>query len=279
MKKIVVATDFSENSKKGILFSMQLAKQMDCELIFYNVIQIYQPTIWDQTYYNVYQDDELQRCQEIMDNFIARMIEDNNIDVFNFKCVCEIGITASDEIISFAIKSRADYIAVSTVGSGKWTQIFGTTASELIAFSTIPVLIIPKNYTVRPITDLFFASDFVNLDDEIHEISFFSNAINANLDIFHFDYQSVIDSNENKFDKFNSKYKSDKLDFHLRNLDSGDPLIKQLEIEITKSEPSLVVVFTKQNRNWFDRLVLSSLSEDLAFDTKTPMLVFKKNLK
>jgi nucleotide-binding universal stress UspA family protein len=268
MNKIVVATDFSSNSKKGILFAIQLAKQTNCELIFYNVVQIYQPTIWDNSYYNVYEVDELQRSQDLLDNFIATIYEDNNVENYNFKCVSEIGVSASNEIIEFANKQKADYICVSTIGSGKWTQIFGTTASEFI---------VPVNYVPEPIKSLFFASDFKNFDEEFQNIKLFSNPTNATLDIYHFDYQTVLDSNENKFDTISRNHKSDKVNFHLRNLDSGKPLLEQMETEIADNKPSLVIVFTKQNRNWFDRLFLSSLSDELAYDTKTPMLVFKKD--
>ncbi len=278
MKKIVVATDFSNNSKKGILFAIQLAKQTNCELIFYNVVQIYQPTIWDQTYYNVYEVDELQRSQDVLENFIATIYEDNNVENYNFKCICEIGVSASNEIIEFANKQKADYICVSTIGSGKWTQIFGTTASELIAFSPIPTFIVPVNYIVEPIKSLFFASDFKNFEEELNTIQNFSTKTNASLDIYHFDYQTILDANENKFDEISKSHKTEKVNFHLRKLDSGKPLLEQMETEISDNKPSLVVVFTKQNRNWFDRMFLSSLSDELAFDTKTPMLVFKKHI-
>lgn len=276
--KIVVTTDFSTNSKKGILFAIQLAKQTNCELIFYNVVQIFQPTIWDNSYYNVYEVDELKRSQDFLDSYIRGIFLDNNLENYNFKCISEIGVSASNEIIEFANKHKADYICVSTVGSGKWTQIFGTTASELIAFSPIPTFIIPVNYKVEPIRSLFFASDFINFDDEFQKIKLFSDPTNTTLDIYHFDYQTVLDVNENKFDIISSKHKSDKVNFHLRNLDSGKPLLEQLETEIADNKPSLVVIFTRQNRNWFDRLFLSSLSDELAFDTKTPMLVFKKEV-
>ena len=277
--KIVVATDFSANSKKGILFAIQLAKQVNCELIFYNVVQIFQPTIWETTYYNVYEVDELQRNQEFLENFIGGIFLDNNVANHNYTCICEIGVSASNEILDFANKQKADFICVGTVGSGKLMQLFGTTASELIAFSPIPTLIIPVNYEVKPITSMFFASDFVNFEEEFYHVHAFSILIQSNLDIYHFDYQKVLESNENKFDKISSRHKTDKVNFHLRNLDSGKPLLKQLENEIADNNPSLVVVFTKQNRNWFDRLFLSSLSDELAFDTKTPMLVFKKHTK
>ena len=277
--KIVVATDFSDNSKKGILFAIQLAKQTNCELIFYNVVQIFQPTIWDTTYYNVYEVDELQRNQEFLENFIGGIFLDNNVENYNYTCICEIGVSASNEIIEFANKHRADFICVSTVGSGKLMQLFGTTASELIAFSTIPTFIIPVNYVVKPISELFFASDFVNFEEEFYNVHAFSILIQSKLNIYHFDYQKVLESNENKFDKISSRHKSDKVHFHLRNLDSGKPLLKQLENEIADNNPSLVVVFTKQNRNWFDRLFLSSLSTDLALDDNSPCLIFKKNIE
>ena len=277
--KIVVATDFSANSKKGILFAIQLAKQTNCELIFYNVVQIFQPTIWETNYYNVYEVDELKRSQDFLDRYIAGIFLDNNVANYNYVCVSEIGVSAGNEIIEFANKNKVDFICVSTVGAGKWTQIFGTTASELIAFSTIPTFVIPENYEVKPISELFFASDFVNFEEEFYNVHAFSILIQSKLNIYHFDYQKVLESNENKFDKISSRHKSDKVIFHLRNLDSGKPLLKQLETEIADNNPSLVVVFTNQNRNWFDRLFLSSLSDELAFDTKTPMLVFKKHTK
>jgi nucleotide-binding universal stress UspA family protein len=277
--KIVVTTDFSANSKKGILFAIQLAKQTNCELIFYNVVQIYQPTIWDTTYYNVFEVDELQRSQDVLDNFIKGILLDNSIKNLNYKCVSEIGVSASNGIIEFATKIKADYICVSTIGLGKLSQLFGTTASQLIAFSPIPVLIVPKNYKIKPIESLFFASDFKNVEEEFRNIEAFSRPIDAKLDVYHYDYKWFLNANKNKFDRISTKHQSIDVTFHSRKLDSGTPLLEHLEKDISKAKPSIVILFTKQNRNWFDRLFLSSLAAELAFDTKTPMLVFKKHTK
>jgi len=49
-----------------------------------------------------------------------------------------------------------------------------------------------------------------------------------------------------------------------------------LQEDIRKSRPSMVAMFTKQNRDWFERLFVSSKTAQLGFDTKTPLLVFKK---
>ena len=47
MKKILVTTDFSENSKAGLYFAIQLASQNDAELTFFNTYHILVPTAWN----------------------------------------------------------------------------------------------------------------------------------------------------------------------------------------------------------------------------------------
>jgi nucleotide-binding universal stress UspA family protein len=279
MNKILVATNLSANSKKAILFAMQLAEQTKCELIFYNVIQIYMPTIWDNVYYSEFETNQLSIGQDNLEEFIKTIYKVNDVHSNNYKCVCEVGLSAGNKIIDYAKNCNASYICVSTIGEGKLVQLFGTTASELIGFSPIPVIIVPKNYRIKPIKKLFFASDFKNADEEFQKITVFTKPINAKLEVYHYDYKSFLNANKNKFDKISKKHQSESVTFYSRKLDSGTPLLDHLEKDIAKAKPSLVVLFTKQNRNWFDKLFLSSLSAELAFDTKTPMLVFKKHIK
>jgi nucleotide-binding universal stress UspA family protein len=99
MNKIVVTTDFSANSKKGILFAIQLATQTKCELIFFNVVQIFMPAIWDNTYYFQFENDELKRSQDYLKEFIAAIYAKANITNQNYKYVCKVGISASNEAI------------------------------------------------------------------------------------------------------------------------------------------------------------------------------------
>lgn len=277
--KIVVATDFSANSKKGILFAMQLASQTNCELIFYNVVTIFRPSIWDNVYFGQFETNEIDRSYKILERFINDAYHQNKIAKTNYKCVCEVGMVASNQIIEYAKTSHADYICVSTIGEEKLSQLFGTTASELIAFSPTPVLIVPKNYRIKPIEKLFFASDFKNVEEEFKKIEKFSNPIQAKLEVYHYDYKWFLNSNKNKLQKILNKHQSESVQFHSRKLDSGTPLLEHLEKDIARAKPSIVILFTRQNRNWFNKLFLSSLATELAIDTKTPMLVYKKHVK
>lgn len=274
--KIIVTTDFSDNSKKGILFALQLSKQTDFQLIFYHVIQLYQPAIWDNVYYNVYQQDEVGRATKTLQNFINAIFIEKNIDHNNFSCICEIGVSNSNQIIEFAKSQNANYLCLSTSGGGKLSQILGTTASELIAFSPIPTFVIPEYYNPSVIKKIFFASDFKNFESELKTIRSFSNTIDAVIDVFHFEYKKILDGEQYDFEILKNNFSSTDVKFHLRSLTSDQTLLKQVESEIFEQNPSLVIMFTKQNRNWFDRLFLSSLSTELALDDNAPFLIFKK---
>lgn len=279
MKKVVVTTDFSENSKKGILFALQMAKQTDCELIFYNVVQIFRPSIWDNVYYGQFESDEVTRSQHTLESFIKSIVLKSNMDDSPYSCVCEVGMSASNAVIEFATKVCADYICTSTAGVGKFMKLFGTTASELITFSPTPVIIIPKNYKSKPISNIFFASDFKNFSDELHHLQKFSAETTAKINVYHYDFQLFLDVSVSKFERIAKNNKGDNIKFNYRKLDDNKSLLSHLEMDIAKAKPSIVVLFTKQNRNWFSRLILSSLSAELSFDTKTPLLIFRKKEK
>jgi nucleotide-binding universal stress UspA family protein len=278
MKKILVTTDFSANSKKGIHFAMQLAQQTQCQLIFYNVVEIYRPSIWDTVYYGQFEAAELDRSMTTLKRFVHTIHQKSKLPAIDYSCVCQVGISSSNQIITYAHEIKADYICVSTVGSGSLTQLLGNTASELIAFCPIPLFIIPKNYKSTAIKNVFFASDFKNFDEELLRIEKFSAPVAAKLDVYHYDHKAFIDMNRSKFDKLVRKYSTQKIQFHLKQLDALYPLLTHIKKDVAKVKPSIVVMFTKQNRNWFSRLFIASLSVEMAFDTTTPLLVFRKHL-
>jgi nucleotide-binding universal stress UspA family protein len=51
---LLVTTDFSSNSKAGIRFAIQLAKQTGCHLVFYHVIDRLTPTMWTKDAADIY---------------------------------------------------------------------------------------------------------------------------------------------------------------------------------------------------------------------------------
>lgn len=276
MKKLLVTTDFSPNSKKGIHFAIQLADQSDYELIFYHVVAIFRPYIWDQDYYDQYELKELKGNQKKLEQFINDVFKKSKIQNPNYSCVCQVGINPSNKIIEYGKQIHADYLCVSTLGRGKLIQIIGSTASELITFCPIPIFIIPSNYKSKPITNVCFASDFDNFNIEIKKVLDFTGTIKAVTNIVHFDYLVVLKEKKTKWGKLISKYQTEKVQFYLKELDSLYSLNNHIQKYVVNSKQSLLITFTKQNRNWFNRVFLASKTNDMIFDATTPLLVFRK---
>jgi 23S rRNA G2445 N2-methylase RlmL len=170
-------------------------------------------------------------------------------------------------------------LCVSSVGQGKLIQLIGSTASELITFCPVPIFIIPGNYRSKQIKKVCYASDLENFDEEIKKVLTFSNSIKSVTNIVHFDYLVLLQEKKASWEKLISNYQSEKVQFHLEELDSLYSLNHHIQKYIIDSKQSLLVTFTKQNRNWFDRMFLASKTSDMIFDAKTPLLVFRKQSK
>jgi hypothetical protein len=230
-------------------------------------------------YYAQYETDELKRSQKTLEQFIHTIYQKSNIQKTPYKCVCQVGISASNQIIEYAKEINANYICVSTIGAGKLIQLFGTTASELVNFCPIPVFIVPRNYRSKSITNVCFASDLVNIEEELKRVKQFTTSLKAKINILHFDYLVRLKDKKIKLNKLITLYETVDVKFHFNELDALYPLNDHIQQYVLKTKPSLLVSFTKQNRNWFNRLFLASKTADMAYDTKTPMLVFRKRTK
>ena len=67
-----------------------------------------------------------------------------------------------------------------------------------------------------------------------------------------------------------------KIMLHIENINLTQTLISNIESVIRKSKPSMMIMFTQQNRSFFEKIFMSSKSADYSFNAKIPLLVFNK---
>ena len=278
MKKILVTTDFSANSKAGIRFAIQLASQAPCQLIFYYVKAALAKDAWSQIDYNDANNSENILLKDKLNNFIANIYSTTGKHADSkIEYVIESKIYVNAAIIDYAQKCKANYICMSTRGGGLVNKFIGTNASSLITTSPVPLIVVPHTYRMKPLKSILYASDLEKIGTELKSVEEFATTFNANIAVYHYDYFMEEEEVKNKFKKITDKYSSAMVSFHFKKNDADLTLLNYLQADIRKSKPSLIAMFTKQDRNWFERLFLSSKSAELGFDTKTPMLVFRKH--
>ena len=128
-------------------------------------------------------------------------------------------------------------------------------------------------------SDILYASDMENAETEIKKILDLAASLKAKVRVLHFDYEIGLKLNQEKLSKLAQKYETKGTVFQYKKLDTIHPLNDHLRKVIDLFKPSLVVLFTDQNRKWYDRLLLSSSSAELSFTAKVPLLVYRKTTK
>ena len=279
MKKLLVTTDFSVNSKAGIRFALQLANQSGCEITFLHSIEVTKPTSWSKSKYDVYAKTEMDKSTKQLKAFADELIQELKIKTRPYHVAIQMGLNVGELTVAFAKKIKADYICLSTRGAGAVKKIFGTHASYLVTHCPIPVIVVPEHYHTKSITAVWYSSDMENIAIEMKTIGSFAQAINAKVIANHYSYLMDEKSTKTKLQAIVTKYKNAKTTFKLRKLKLDHSLIHYIETDIKNEHPSIVALFTKQNHNWFSRFFLGSNSEELSFASHSPLIVFRKKTR
>lgn len=277
MTKILVTTDLSANSKAGIRFAAQLALKTGADLVFYNVIGVMKPTSWSDKKYKSYAEVQIMESQTKLKKFVKSVLREEPLPLADYSYISEIGgNNVVQSILNYARNQNVALICTSTRGAGAVKKLFGTVASGMITYSEIPLMVVPYNYKVKAITKVFYASDFSALKKELKHVLDFSADVNAKVVVYHYDYLLHVPENKNKLEKLIKKQEATGVTFELKRQNIENPISKHLELDIKKEKASIVVLFTKQNRNWFDRLFARSESASMAFNADIPLLIFRK---
>ena len=119
-------------------------------------------------------------------------------------------------------------------------------------------------------------SDFENLKKEMDKVSKFSSTIKSSFEVLH--YSSIVmDENEFEYNKnlFDiGEYIDIKLNIVKNTLELS--LVERISQYIIKSKPDLLIMFTKREKSFFERIFLPSKSAELTYTTKVPVLIFSK---
>ena len=146
VEKILAPTDFSELSKLGMRYGLEMARDNKAELIAYHVIDLGEGwkgihTELTPPYHDMLEDNRRLLEKFISDNFPER------IDLAKLRLVVEFGASFKN-IVELAEKEHVDVIVMSTHGrTGLDHIILGSVTEKVIARAPCPVLVLPRRAT------------------------------------------------------------------------------------------------------------------------------------
>lgn len=279
MKKILVTTDFSEASKSAMRFAIQWSTQQKLQIVFLHVHYCLRPTSWSKDALESYVKKELGEAGKRLKAFVADVYQEASVAPVKINTRVIEGLDADVSILYHANKNSGyDCICISTRGAGKLKKFLGTNTGNLITRSELPVLAVPAEYKVSPISKIMFATDMVNFQQESQKVINFAKPLKAKIEMVHFAWPNEVMFDEKAINNSFKKHFRYGIEFSFEQNDAVRSLIERLEEKIKQNKPSVVVMFTQQQRTFFQRLFLSSKSEELSFKTKVPLLVYNKEV-
>lgn len=279
MNNILIPTDFSENANKAFLCALKIANQYDANLYVLHSHQspvlsfshAGQPSVLAEVY------DEISLSK--FDFFkkrtpeLHKLAHDHRLNHGKIIFLFEEG-TVLDTVKRVIEREQISLVVMGTLGAtGFQKQFMGTNTVSVIKNTRIPVLCVPTEASLSDIKKIAFTTLFREKDREaLREILDFADHFDAQVYCTH-----VMQENTSPADIL--QYSEDwRKSFDRRNMDfifleKESSLEETIHGFIQENNIDLLAV-VKRNRGFFDRLVSSSLSNNLAFHSQTPILVF-----
>ncbi len=276
MKKILVTTDFSANSKAALVFAIQVASQCEVALTFLHVQHVMRMTSWNDATYAAYEKSETAKAQKTLDDFVASVHKSLKISPKDHACVIKISSFVDSTIMNYAADHAFDFICISARGAGTIEKLFGTTTANLINQSSVPVIAVPGTYRAAKLTSILYASDLSSLEPQLKRVVDFARPVDATVEMLHFSTSLDPVTDPEIINMAIRKFSDYTINVHLQPRDFARTLVADIESALKKAKPSMMIMFTKQNEGFFSRLFLSSNSVDFSFLTTVPLLVFSK---
>ena len=276
MKKILIPTDLSHCATNAIRYALSFQKDYPCELVFlYATRPVIDLPDTSMSYIDpiIYRDEEEQR--NYVNKQLDQLFKELEIDAkeLKFEILLKTGF-AVDEINSAAKNTNSDLIIMGTKGaSGISKFLFGSITASVIRSSSISVLAIPENYTYKKINKLIFATDYVGISSKKTLVPLFNLAshFNATIMMFH-----GIETKE-PIAAYIEELQSWKIEKNLHNVKHTNSIANCDDIasgilDFTEQNNGDIIALIPHTYGFFTDLLHHSISKQIAFESKTPLL-------
>jgi nucleotide-binding universal stress UspA family protein len=284
MYSVIVPTDYSENANHALRFAIYMSDKVKMKIGVFHWVEILIPTSTPpHLYKELYEEQKsfkLAQLKENVDKVLAsleRKAEDVSIDYF-----LKDGSSLDDTLAEAVKECQADVVVMGTQGASGLTKFFmGSNTASVIDHANVPVIAIPEQYPLGPITKIGYASDLKDVVTEVAELVKFAKPFGASIEIFHVypSFPQWADSSKENLDKISEHihktYPGQKFHLHVVQTYKENDTVYGIKKFVEGYKPDMLAMFTVKRTFW-DKLFDSSRTEEVAFDVKVPLLTLKK---
>lgn len=273
--KIILPTDFSENSWNAISYVIQLFKYNACE---FHVVHTYTPNTYANdnmmtAQFGQMQLENLKENSTVMLNKLSRKIAVNDVlphHNFHYHSKFNLLVETLEEMVQ---TTAANLIVMGTKGATDSIDVLlgGNTIKVMEKIRSCPVLMIPTDAQYEEIKEIVFPTGF-KMPYKAQEIEFLTALANKRKALI-----SVLYMGDK--DDLSAKQLENKkiLEGLLRNSKFKHHNIDDVDVQtglhcFVQSRNSNMIAFVNKKHNFFDSLFKRPLVKELGYHSKLPVL-------
>lgn len=271
MKTILFPTDFSKNAENALHYALEFALKLEAKLVLLNVVTL----PYDL---NLRVEEAVQSVEGFYDEKLRGVIADIQRNP-RYASLSVQGITTGGSIVhtilSTATKIEASLIIMGTTGaSGLSKLLFGTNTAEVIRQSEVPVLVIPEEAAYSDFKTIAFAIDYKEDDLKLLErAGKLASMLKTNLETVHVApkynlQEQILHNGLMQLTKDQSAYI-----FNEHRLIINKSFQAGMEAYLNEN-PQVLLAMAHYKRRFIESLLTKSISQEMAYHSKTPLLIF-----
>jgi nucleotide-binding universal stress UspA family protein len=280
MKRVLLPTDFSDNSWNAIKYALQLFKNEKCT---FTLLNTYTPIIYQFEYMQA-SSPQLQVMEAVKEtsqkklNDLVERIESEFPNPNHVFAKISSFNTLTAEINDLYDGNIMDIIIMGTKGaSGVKEVLLGSNTVHVLNKAKCPVLAVPSEFEFETPHELLFPSDYeVNFEDRhIQPIIDIANLYNIRVNIMHVYYGEELtkaqDQNKNRLENY---FKGIAHLFHnVKNQNITEAITRfQMKARIN------LLVMINNKHSFFENLFFKSTIKQIGFHLNVPFLVIPSRL-
>ncbi|QAA80520.1 universal stress protein [Aequorivita sp. H23M31] len=164
MRKILIPTDFSENSLNAIKYATELFKHGPCEIYLLHAFSdaVYEAKIqYDELDFEDLRIRTLKATEESLEVLQIQVLEHSPNPKHCLHCIAEFGMLV-DAVNDVVEKENIDVVVMGTKGeTGDKKITFGSNTLQVIKYVKCPVLAVPDVYEDVHPRHILFPTDFL----------------------------------------------------------------------------------------------------------------------
>lgn len=276
MKKILVTTDFSENSWNSIFTALKMYAQTRCH--FY-LLHAYEPSALNvmgsktqQRLGVIYDSLKKYSEQELEEMFSYFQINHKNTN-HEITTISKAG-SLTDAVTSIITQKDIDIVIMGTQGATGAKEVFlgSNTVKVLKTVTHIPIIAIPAGYNFQRLKTVMFATDFTVpfKKNELEPLVELTKIWQAGIEVVHVAVEFVL-SDEQQMNKKKLIEHLQGIDLRFKNIPFEVNVSTSLNKYIANDTSSLLGIIRHQHTFW-EKVIGEAVVNKLAFHANVPVL-------